>query len=504
MSVDLKEKLTAISKELEADKAKARAKELEPIYERISEINETKNNLDILKGSLEFKSGVVAGGEDKGKKYGLGMKEYKTDVEQETIKKKNKIEVLMVEDHDVKEYLEKQDIKGADQLLDHPEFTDTTQVKEYRGALERKNNLDVSDKALMKRLALLGITIDEKNFSYESAENLVSEKIKEVDAELLQEELKTPEGREKAIKILSEKFKNDLVKMELSKEKENYELELDNNRGWKIVVSKDKEIFHYWQNIPFPKNFESLSVVYGEELAQDAYKKACQIKLEESFNLFTRNNGNFKSLKEQMKPLDPKEARKAGELMDEFEKVQQDFRQMMREKSEELKKKGIDFSPTRASSYGGSYEEYIQLGHYTGDEKVILSAINSANTFPSQFFSRNHTSYNYIKVQELILKRIADVKRFSEEINKIKTEAEFETFMHGSFGRNVIVSGTRQYSLMSKFHDLQLSAHINGTIFEKFNCSGVNPDGSFSHHETDKNFQELKTMTEECSTYSQA
>lgn len=513
MAADLKEKLAKISKDIETSKEVKRAEELKPIYKRIDEINNTKNQLDILKGSLGLKSGAITEGGDKGEKHGLGMKEYKADTEKEIPKKKSKIEVLMVEDKEVKEYLDKQGIKEAEQLAENPDFADTIQVQEYKEALKQKEGLEMSDRDLKKRLADLGVNIDEKNFSYESAEQAVNEKIKTVDAELLQEELKTPEGREKAMKVLVEKFKGDLVKMELSKDKENYELKLNDNWDFKIVVSKEKEKFHYWHSMHLPKNFESLPAVYGEELIKEALKKAYQTKLEENSDLFDRNNGNFASLKEQMKPLDPKEARKARELMNKFEEVQEEFRQMMKRKSEELEKKGIDFSPTHASSYGGNYEEYIQIGHYHGDEKEVENALNSANTFPSRFFESNHRSYDYIKLQELISKRIADVKRFSEEMNKIQTEKDIEIFMHGSRkarseeGHRIIYQSdpTREEkSLISEFHELQMHSYVNKTHFEKFDYSGANNDGSINYNKTEKNFQVLKEMTEKCSTYSQA
>ncbi len=215
--MSLQEKLSKISQNLQETKAeaekKAQEKELEPIRARIKELENQKNQLDLVKGSLELKSD---------KDTGKGMKEYSKETEEQVKKESTRLDTLTEKN---KEALQTMGVENQDQLIDNPEFAEETEVVSYKKAKEQGEGLKMSDASLQEKLKTLGVNIDAESFSYDSAERALTEKLQSVEGELLQEKLKTPEGKEEAIEMLSKNLEKNIPQASFSKNEKTFILE---------------------------------------------------------------------------------------------------------------------------------------------------------------------------------------------------------------------------------------------------------------------------------------
>jgi len=206
--MSLQEKLSSLSNEIEKakteEKNKVQEKELEPVRSNIKELEKIKYQLELLLGSLNLKSG----GE-----IGKGMREYSTETTNKFKRETLEIDGLINRN---KEALKTIGVESKEQLLENPEFAEDQEIVSYKKSKTQKEDLELSDSALKDRLSTFGIEIDQKNFSYDLAKKGLEEKIKNISKELIQEKIKTPEGREESKKELIEYFDKKIPLFSLS------------------------------------------------------------------------------------------------------------------------------------------------------------------------------------------------------------------------------------------------------------------------------------------------
>jgi len=444
--MSLAEKLANKSKELEQEnllaEKQAEDNELAPVRNKIVELEELRGKLDLIKGSLELKKGDKIDDRESGK----GMKEYSDQTNQKTKDESTKIDSLIEEN---KEALQKMGIENKEELIENPEFAEETEVVNYKKAKEEGEGLGMSDQALQDRLVKLEVNI-EGEFSYDIAEKTISEKIKLIDSELSQEKLKTPEGKEEAISKIADSLKESLPKTFFSFDEklQGYRVSVSSQNSYnkeEMIVRGEKVSFENWYRAGLiPKNIDELEEKYGKEVIKLALKKVYEDKTKEGLkNLDQQNEKNY-SLKEKLEKDSPEKGMKAKQAFNEFSKLQNQFKNIITEKSEELKKKGITFNPISPAGYGATYEELTKLAS-ENDIGEIDRGLSNVSVFPPKF--------DYEKLQLAIEKKSENLKGLIDSIRDISTEEDVKKFLFGEGNR-------RADSTIGNFHGSMLRNEI--------------------------------------------
>lgn len=429
--MSLQEKLAKKSEELARTKAEqeftAQEQELKPIRDHIKELESEKSQLDLIKGSLELKSGD---------KTGKGMREYSKDTEEKTKKESAQLDTLIDKN---KEVLQTMGVESKDQLISNEEFADDPEVVSYKKAQEETEGVKTADASLQEKLKSLGIDIDPENFSYDTAEKALSEKLQSLESELLQEKLKTPEGKEEAIETIAKNFESTLPQTSFSQDEKTKEYNLSIGSSSydrkNISIKDDKVNFKEWYNAKLlPENIKELESKYGSEIVEAAVKRSYDKKLDQSFKGFDSINEQSYSLKEQLEPITPEEGEKARKAMQEFSDLQNEFRTTISEKAKELKENGIDFDPVFASGYGGKYEDYIQFTYaQTVDE--IKNDLQNTGAFPPKF--------DFKKLQDAISTQKEKLQEFVKVIKNLNTQEDVDSLLEKKGGNKEVISKVR-------------------------------------------------------------
>ena len=323
--MSLKEKLAGISQNLQEEKKieeqSAQEKELAPIRTKIKELEEQKRELDLIKGSLELKSDG---------KIGKGMKEYSSETAGNIEKESIEINTLINEN---KEALQSLGVEDKEQLMTNPETAEGEEVVRYKKAEKQSEDLRMSDKALQKKLASLGIEVDQEKFSYDSAEKALAEKIQLVEGELVKEKLKTPEGKEENLEMAMGDLEKSLPAPRISKEssRSGYDQYVFSMKDTKVFYGYDdiqgsKKIANFkgLRNHLLPDNFKDLELKYGKDIAQEAIVKVYENKFDQSQKKFDEEiekaKSDFNRISEQRQKGGMQETQRFQKVKDIMEK----------------------------------------------------------------------------------------------------------------------------------------------------------------------------------------
>jgi hypothetical protein len=475
--LSLKEKLARISEEAKGKKAeeesKNEAKRLAPVYKHIKELEESRRQFDLIKGSLEIKTGSA---EPKfGGKMGLGMEEYTNETDKSVQKNEGALDSLIAENEEAMEvlglsdqeviYTLKKDSKKSEEptpgdiklhkrtkIAEHEDFDNTKEVVAYKKSGEQKKGLAMSDAALQKKLIKLGVEISEEDkneFSYQKIEQVVDEKIKKLDEELLSEKMKTPEGRIEAVDILAEEFAMNTGSFEIGavsitdknnnngynqgKEDSSYVLDFKNpgnqnrNNSFRFQLFNNKTVLkNYYDLDLIPANLEEKKNSYGDEIVLGALEKNAQNKVREAFTKYDEKNGCAVSLKKQLELINPGKKDAIRNMLGEYNHTKTKFLDLVRTKSEELKAKGIDFSSSRI--LGGYYTYQDIAGIDMGESIRSIDDDLNLNIFPPK--------YNYEKLLQIIVARQADLNSFMEMIKNINNEDDLKAAQNNENNKN--------------------------------------------------------------------
>lgn len=480
----LKEKLSNISQQISAEKqleAEAqKTEELKPIRLRVKELEKNRVDLEMIKNSLDFKKDYNARTGQ-----GIGMKDYAEN----TIAKKAKIRGDL--EKEVKanpEAMRKLGIGNVDELVSHPNLSEEDEIVAYKEALSQQEDLVLSDTKLKNRLVKLGIKMDDKNFSYESASQEIGRRLVELDGELLSENLKTPEGKEKILNNLTEEFAKNTpgIFFEGSsiRDKNAYRDFNDNKpdayyqfavKGSESTYQKDVLRVEFFGDKSFvpnpyhlslvPKNFQEQADKYGVEICTEALKKNYQDKIKASFLKTDENADQVRTLRASMESVNPKKRNEAVNTLRDFENKKREVLNALQSKSEELKSKGIDFSPKYASGYGTEYENIFKLAGWRKDSEDVLKNLRENKLFPD---------YDFDKLTDFTKNVISNLDKVLEVIKNIKDEKTAHEFLYeqkhdnyiGNFHKRLLVS---EFEESTKFKNPKgLRYQSTKTLSDKF------------------------------------
>ncbi len=297
--MSLEQKLSFLTRDIEEKKIQeakeAEEKELGPIRSKIKELEDKKHFLELIKGSLSLKSGEIL---EHNKYTGIGMTEYSSKTNENLEKEIKKLDNLIIKH---KEALENLDINSREELVDKfKDDEDSIEVQDYLGAKDKKEELNKSDDILQERLKKFDIDVNKENFSYSSTEKKIDEKLGVLDDALFQEKIKTPEGREEAIKNLSTELEKILPDTELSKNNfNNYDFSFSNSQTNKIHIINEEakmdegryiyllpDFFHFPDN----KELKKMESRYGADIIKESIKTAYLNKTEKTFEEFSKSS----------------------------------------------------------------------------------------------------------------------------------------------------------------------------------------------------------------------
>jgi hypothetical protein len=454
----LTEKLSSMTQRLEEEKLstqkQAEEEKLAPVRNKISELEELRHKLDLIKGSLELKSGDKIDGSVSGE----GMKEYSTKTNKKTEGESKKIDSLIEQN---KEALQKMGVENKDQLIENSEFAEEVEVVNYKKAKKEGESLEMSDQALLEKLTELGVNI-EGEFSYDIAEKAIIEKIKLIDGELSEEKIKTPEGKTYVVEMIAKNLKDSLpvTFFSINEKTQEYKVSISSpnlSNAEDIIIKGDKASFERWYSAGLlPRNIDELEKKYGREIVKSAIKKVYEDKLQKNIKDFDEKNEKNYLLREQLEKNNPEKGMEANNAFKEFSNLQNEFRNTIKEKSDDLKKKGIEFNPTYPSGYGSSYEDLIKLG-FDNDVGEIARGINNVSVFPPRF--------DFEKLKNAIKKRSEILEGLITSVKSVNTEEDVEMFLYGGDHR-VVIKGNRPVSIISNFHTSMLRSEIKPYEFD--------------------------------------
>jgi hypothetical protein len=465
--MSLQEKLAKKSQELEEAKKgeaeKAEDSALSPVRNRIKELELQKSQLDLVKGSLELKSDKNAG-------IGEGMKEYKAKTLESAKKESSQLDAIVEKN---KEALKTMGVEDKEQLAENPEFAEDAEVVSYKEAKGKVSGLNEADAALQEKLKTLGVENAGENGSYESAEKALTEKIQSLDSELLQEKLKTPEGKKEAVDTIASDLEKKMKNISFKKNEAGIAV-FDLGDNSRITISPTGVKAENLLNAKIvPDEVAGLEKTYDPAILKEAVKDAYGKKIDGAFARFDKETKNIDAeLKADLEKASPEKWPAASKAIREFQESAAEFKKTLKQKSEELKAKGVDFNPQYVQNYGGEYEKYARLAEYDQDNSLIAQAVNNPQAYPPKV--------NFDELKEFAEKRNKDLQELTEDIKKLETEEDIQKFTKGTSGKSGI-SRAHGNIMATKFDSIRRPDYNpNETSFRQEQVKGLMKFASYN------------------------
>jgi hypothetical protein len=417
--MSLKEKLSGelvvLEEERLSEEKTKQDTELSLVYSKIKELEEKKSQLELVRNSLELKSGNGIG---------KGMGEYSSEVAGSIISSSKEIDGIVA---NYSEVLDKKGIKTRDQLLDNPDFSEEEEIIKYKKTREQGEDLKESDRLLKEKLVSLGIEFTENDFSHDFAVKKIKEK------------LKTPEGRVEAIENVAEKMRKFVPEIVCLKGEKLTESGDSFGPGGKIEVYigktiKIKDFSRLVELIPNDE-IKKLESLYGTEIIQLALKKVYHDKIDSAISSYDRRNGNFQLSEERLQSISPEEYDKASKEKWDYLELQKQFNETLLKKSEELRAKGIDFNPKRiprdliSGIFDNTYDVVSSV-----DDEIAARISKSLSLRPDE--SRFHSNFNFpspinfTAVYDFYKTKNECVREYIDLVDKIESDDDIKSFIN--------------------------------------------------------------------------
>jgi hypothetical protein len=407
-------------------------KELGPVRDKIKILEDQKYLLELIKGSLDLKSGNGNG---------IGMKEYSVELKKDFDNKENIIKAI-INNPSNKEGLNGLGIKVGDDLEEnennfnenvkklidiYKEDEEATEVRDLLDAQNKKDDLIDSNNALKEKLKSTGINIDENNFSYNSVGDSLSGKLTSIESEILVEKLKTPEGREEAIDMIAKSLEKTLPNMVLLQNTatKDYtlqigyaEISVNDRKGYSGISLNEKTTrFINSRNQRFlPENINELEIKYGKEVIKEAIKKVYLKEVDKDFIYFDEKEANITSLLADVERANPEKARQAFLVLSNFEKEADILQKEVDEKLKEFKDKDI----IPRNGFHQAYAMLLKLTQYDNDTDRIKNILRNPSKFPPEF--------DWDLLKQKIEKRLEQNNKFKEIFLAISSQEEMDRF----------------------------------------------------------------------------
>lgn len=445
----LRDKLEGLTQKIKVEEQKKenqkKNEELKPLRAVIKKLEKEKLDLEIIKNSLDFKK--------KSTNDGLGMKEYADLTAKETKAAKKELEELSQENEAA---LESIGVETIDDLVSRPEFSEDEEVVTYKKAKEQEEGLNFSDAKLKSRLESLGIKMEDESFSYEAASDEIGQRLETLEAELIENKLKTPEGCKEVIDNLSQEFSREIKDLvwggssffgqNLENKKTPYcalkiEERFCNNNFTVEFLDDGKAKVNGIQSLHFlPDNFANKVNKYGLEVATAALKDSYKQKLEAVFMDSNGPSGMYQRFQTALEKVNPDKYQKAAEFFQSFIEKKKELFSLLQSKTKELKERSIEFNPVKACHYGLEYSEIFKFcqGNFGYvDEEYLLEEIRAKN---AKLFPR----YDADLLISASKKRQDEIEEAIEVIKNINTQKDVDEFDvagrfydPGTFSKNI-------------------------------------------------------------------
>jgi len=414
----LAEKLAQMREKQEATKAigieSQQAEKLEPVYAKIEEIKKGLTELEeIAKQIKEAKNNSEA-------------------ANKKLAEITNKLSTFLGDPNNA-EVFETLAIQNLEQLIDNTEFADFSEITTYKEELTRVKTLTNEATTLKEKLTALGVNLPEGESTYVVAEKALVEKMQSLEDELLQEEFKTPEGREGAIGTVAEKLQEKLPKTSLSQDSKSQAYNFSIGQDNEISVGNPKKTASFK---PFssadliPADLTELEAKYGKELTRVALKKAYEEKIANSFEKFDQEHNHVFELLQDLERANPEKALAVSEALKTFEETSQAKKKLMDAKIKELEEAGIYI---KNNSFSDAYKTLLGLSKYPDTIEQITEALKDRSVFPPQF--------DWDKLSQQIETRTKQLEAFSEAVLAIETKEDNKKFSQWN-AENELSEGT--------------------------------------------------------------
>ena len=200
-------------------------------------------------------------------------------------------------------------------------------------------------------------------------------------------------------------------------------LNINDSEG-KITIQDKETKFKDWNRMKLfddEKKITALENIYGKDIVKKALLKAYKNKIELAFEKFDCETENKdKIIKEYLEKVSPEKGVEVNKAFREFENLANVFLATLKEKSEELKVKGVYFDPHYIESLGGYYREFVILDSSGKDDKFIKQTMNDRSAYPPRL--------NFDALKKHIDKRMRQIKELTEDIKKIETKEDANKF----------------------------------------------------------------------------
>ncbi len=420
----LKEKLGKLSAEHKIQKKteeqKKEEERLAPIRAEIKDMEEQMHSLEVLRGSLAFKS-------DKEQGKGIGMEEYASETTDKLKKQETEIENVFYENKEALK--EKVGITSKEELIARPEFDEEEEVKAYKSAEKDVKELELTDRQLENRLKKFGIETAEGKLDYAALAEKVGKRIPEFQKELFHKKLETPEGKEEILdffaKEISEKIpgkRKIQVNTHSFENPRSIQLEgfgvsfnegysgYDKDEGVFYDISKKKCInkINYAKDQFVPNVVVSIAKEYGWEIAKEAQSRAIEEKIDVAFDNLSKNVVHLDQYEKDIEGWSPEKGSEAVRFLQEVIQKRDEIGERMDKVQSE---KGITLVFNWGSKYANGF-----VGHL-GDEEQSLKAVQKAlNEFPP--------SVDYGKILEACKKQEDFLRFLEEKVASVKTQED--------------------------------------------------------------------------------
>lgn len=488
----LADKLSQMTEQLQEQKSQeailAQQQELAPIRAKIKELEVRKNQLDLIKGSLEVQPVRIRDyAADENDVVVPGTRQYDTITKNESEKTTKTLDDLIKANA---EALKTKNIENIHDLIGDEDFAQEEEVVSYKQAAKSSEDLKARNALLHRRLDVLGIHIPIEDFSYDVAETAIAEKMKSIDDELVQEKIKTPEGRKAAVETLAKDLENVIPNLLVGKdENSNAHTLAFGYSDSKVVVfgENNKNVkFEGWSRASLvSEDFANFEKKYNPEILQEALNTAYKNKIEKSFKDFEKNKNDIDSdLLADLERSSPEKRVEALGVVREFRDLAVTLKNTLNQKSEELKLKGIDFDPNYVQNYGGQYKEYCELTMSDQANQIIKETLQNPDVYPPRV--------NFDSLKELTEKRIEHINELIADIKKIDNQADIQRFT-GTTGVGIYLA--RKNMSDTKNYDIIRQVYSPGTgSWEQTKVKGLMKFNSYAEA---KNYFEQKATGKE-------
>jgi len=399
--ISFEAKLAQLQKQKEAQQKQEEDKALAPIRQNIQDTKQNLFQVNLLINAIKGGNG----------EYDQGIQKFSQDISQEVENQDEKIQSNIKENQN---FLQSLGVNSVDDFVQSEEFANVQESIDYKQAQQNKEDLEKIDNVNLKdKLSALGIKIEESSdISYDDINQQLQEKKLEITKKLFEENLKTPEGKEKIIKEAMQKIKMPHIEEILSYSLTNK----DKNDFAEHSIKFKKGDFFITEIKQIHKELEGLADINTiKEFVLKHYK-------EESDNYVKKEQAPLDQALQILDKTSPEKHQQFKEKCEEFQKLSKDFFDALDQKREEFQQKYPEANNNILRQDGVHKESiyYHMLKEF--DTNLIYNDLfkKSISKDPTYVFQ----PCNYEDLNKYMDYRLSSMSAIKEELNKVKDDKD--------------------------------------------------------------------------------